>query len=184
MFLCEKEDCKSPKVGPRTKPTLVPVFTRAAVYSVMKREEGAEKLTSGTTSGFETVKEMRLCPNCAGLKPPTPLSDAANAVLLAAVLRVRGPLHTKGTDHRRGCKDYLEDCKQCKAYMEVAAGIPLDRLSGALEDPKARPLHTTFAARVFEGINKRADHNTKRAARDLQAAYTWLAPWSKAGGKL
>jgi hypothetical protein len=183
-FLCEGPECAQPKVGPRVKPTLTPVYTRAAVYNVLRRDEVKESLVHGTASGFETVKEIRLCPTCLGVKPPSPIPDEVEAALLLVSLRVKGPASQGGKDHRKGCKDYVEDCKICSDLLRLAGSLPLDRLSSTLEDPKAKALHTNLASRIFEGIQKRANHSSKRAARDLQAAYTWLAPWSKAGGKL
>lgn len=181
-FRCEGPSCETTKVGPRIKPTLMVVATRATAHETRKRGEDG-RLFPCIVMGDEIASEIKLCPTCAGL--PEPRVVAPSEEMLLRKVQVRGPMPGgKVKDHRRGCKDPLIECFMCRKYIEAARTLPLPVLSEILEQPQPSTLRASMLRVVLEGVARRSDHTTKRAAHDLQAAYTILAPYDRAkGGK-
>lgn len=172
MFNCES--CQRP-TGPRVSPILVVTETRERVYLGIGRDE-EDRVLVPVGTGYEIVKERKICPACAGVVVPTVREDGAEA-------RVAKGVYLSALAHVKKCKEKLiEDCTICQRIVRVLSTIPAPIISTLTENPRAREFTTSLGAVLVDNLIKRADHKGKRAQRDYAAAYSVLKPYEQRGG--
>jgi hypothetical protein len=134
MFNCQ--ECGNP-TGPRVKPIVAVTETRNREYLI---ENENEELIIGAV-GTEIVKEVKLCPPCAGADAPAePVEvDFESANAMAKVYHEharscpgRKPIKKWDNDLKQMVKVGEEDCKQCQRGIAFFRELPLNVLNYVL----------------------------------------------------
>lgn len=143
MFKCQGEGCGK-LVGPGVSPIIVVAETRAVEY----RRRDPETKEIKVSTGFETVRERKLCPHCAGVvKADVKVEPVNNHVsFLKSAAK-------QAWEHSRRCHRPLADCKACQNNIRWFSGLSLLDAATAL----AGPVQRVFAMHLEEA-NATASH--------------------------
>lgn len=182
MFICAS--CKK-ATGPRISPIFKVSASRPKTYLNHKEDEDGI-MTSVESSGTETVREVKLCPNCSGIKAKEDVTPDFRAEVSSASFR---HIHAKGCNGRTKKKThdgevFEEDCKVCLKNISWFGGLSLPALNAALRD-KATPEARFSVARVaVERLIERTMHESKRAKADVLVSLGVLKGYEESGGSL
>lgn len=168
MFICDY--CSRP-TGPNIKPIIVvlPDHQYAVSYRNSVMDPETEQRYIKQTVGHEHTQEFKQCPECATGQPYTAPAKQDISKAIAVVVGMQS--------HARNCKKPLEECRWCKANLETYRHTPLDVLSAAASEKQVKPL-TEILGRVVvhNAAYQRVMDNTQRAALDVAATYSLVAP--------
>lgn len=181
MFRCDK--CKE-AIGPKVSPIFMVGETRDRTYEVVSYDEETGDKSLSFSPGFEIVKELRVCPPCAGVVSlPQPPLDVTPFVLLGQSF----------TEHARKCqgkKPIFKDgekvgereCDYCKRMMETYASMPAPVLTPVLAPTVTKRFTRSMGALLVERLVERAGDESKRAQADYGASYALLKNYEQSGG--
>jgi hypothetical protein len=124
MFNCFS--CKR-SIGPRVQSVSIILETRPVVYTGKHPETG---LPVQVGAGTEIVKEVKICPGCAGI--PAPQSNASGEEVRLLQARVG---QREAIKHVRKCRETLHtDCQACVHIVKWYGGHAPRLLSQILSE--------------------------------------------------